>query len=102
MNLKAIILTDVIVNFILFFIICVLSFALLFKIKLKLNLATKISFYLNLIALGLRFLFTFWQYKFDDFTSTAGKQIFLFTIDSVVFIFYLNNVSRVIASWMVV
>ena len=57
---KTLILIDIITNVILYFSIVLLSLSLLLKIKLKLNLETKLVYYLNIIALGLRILFTFW------------------------------------------
>lgn len=99
---KSWILFDIILNLILFILIAALSLLLLSKIKLKLNLATKSVYYLNLTALALRILFTFWQFIRQDFETTAGKQYFLFSCEAVIFVFYLNNVSRVIASWMLI
>lgn len=99
---KTLVLIDIITNVILYLSIVLLSLSLLLKIKIKLNLETKLVYYLNICALGLRILFTFWQYKFDDFSVTTGKQYFIFTVDSVIFVFYLNNVSRVVASWMLI
>lgn len=57
---KVWILMYIIANLVLYCLIVVLSLSLLIKIKLKLNLATKSIFYLNIVALGLRILFTFW------------------------------------------
>ena len=56
----ALIIFSIIVNLVLYSMIVVLSALVLYKIKLKLNLKTKIGFYLNVIALGLRILFTVW------------------------------------------
>lgn len=70
---KGWILFDIVANMVLYCLIVALSLRLLFKIKLKLNLATKSIFYLNLLALALRILFTFWQYVVDNFQSSAGK-----------------------------
>jgi len=57
---------------------------------------------LNIVALGLRIMFTVWQYVIRDFGTTIGKQIFLYIVDSIVFVFLLNNFGRVIASWMLI
>ncbi len=54
------------------------------------------------MALGLRIMFTVWQYVIGDFGTTIGKQIFVYIVDSIVFVFVLNNFGRVIASWMLI
>ena len=97
---KGWVLFNIIANLTLFSIIAIISLLLLHKIKLKLNVTTKSVFYLNLVALLLRILFTWWEYFFDDFVTTVGKQSYLFFCESVIFVFYLNNVARVIASWI--
>lgn len=97
---KGWILFDIIANLVLLTIIVIISLLLLHKIKLKLNFTTKSVFYLNLGALLLRILFTWWQFFWASFETSAGKQTFLFVCESVIFIFYLNNVARVIASWI--
>ena len=96
------ILFDMIASIVLFVLISVLTTLLLYKIKLKLNFSTKCVFYLNMVALGLRMFFSVWQYCFDTFKMTTGKQYFIFACEAVCFCFYLYNVSRVIASWMLI
>ena len=57
---------------------------------------------MNIVALGLRIMFTVWQYIIRDFGTTIGKQIFVYIVDSIIFVFVLNNFGRVIASWMLI
>lgn len=89
-------------NLVLYGAIAYISFRILFKIKLKLNLATKTIFWMTLTALALRILFTLFQWWTNNFASSPAKQYFLYCINSVVFVFYLNNVTRVIQSWMLI
>ena len=96
------IIIDMSLNIVFYVLIVLLSIRLLHKIKLKLNLQTRLGFYLNIVALGLRIMFTVWQYLIRDFGTTIGKQIFVYIVDSIIFVFVLNNFGRVIASWMLI
>ena len=68
---KGWVLFDIIANLVLLTIIVIISLLLLHKIKLKLNFMTKSVFYLNLGALLLRILFTWWQFFFNNFVTKS-------------------------------
>jgi hypothetical protein len=90
------------VNSVLYGAIVYLSFRILFKIRLQLNFLTKTIFWLTLAALALRILFTMFQWATNNFKTSPSKQYFLYCLNSVVFVFYLNNVTRVISSWLLI
>ena len=55
---EPLVITGILLNLLLYIGIVVVSVVLLRKIKLKLNFDTKLIFYMNLIALGLRIIFS--------------------------------------------
>ena len=85
-----------------FFLVCILviSMQIWRDLKIKLNFYVQLGFILNFIALIIRLVINIVSYNDGKYDNNAAKQYLYWAVDSIFFLFYLNNFSRVLLSWL--
>jgi hypothetical protein len=88
------------INCFIYTLILVITLLILFRIKIKLNLGTQLSFLSILVAMFLRILLSIYWYVQKNRNQTIFINFYIYVCDSLIVTFYILNFGRVLASWM--
>jgi hypothetical protein len=88
------------VNCLIYLALITLVCLILCKIKIKLNLATQVSFVMVLIALLMDRLLSVYWYVVDNRDQSILINWYIWFYGSIVIAFYILNLGRMLASWI--
>lgn len=88
------------VNCLIYFALVTLVGLILCKIKIKLNLATQLSFLMVLLALLMERLLSVYWYVKNNRDQTIFINCYIWVYGSIVIAFYIFNLGRMLASWI--
>jgi hypothetical protein len=88
------------VNCLIYLALLSITCLILFRIKVKLNLATQLSFLSVLFALLMHILLSVYWYTEDNRDQTIFINCYIYLYQSFIVAFYIVNFGRVLVSWM--
>lgn len=97
---KGLFVADIVIGIFVLVCILVISMQIWRDLKIKLNFYVQLGFICNFIALIVRLVINIVSYNDGNYDNKISKQYSYWAVDAIFYLFYLNNFSRVLLSWL--